>query len=105
MNSSELLDEADGILLTFGLDKEHGSLLGQYQKFVHDSYWEQRKAFYMIGTKRDLLNPSSEYAKYPERMTSYFTLCTSVACTFVSALSGSGIEELCCSIGALHTCP
>ncbi|PPQ83681.1 hypothetical protein CVT25_006149 [Psilocybe cyanescens] len=77
MNSLGLLNESDSILLTFGLDKDCGDLVVQYQKLVHDSYWERRKVFHMVGTKHDTLDPELE---------------------FVSTLSGSGIEELCGSI-------
>lgn len=105
INGSELLDEADAILLTFGLDKDFGDPVVQYQNLVHDSYWDQRKAFHIVGTKQDALDPNLDSVKYSRSMETLFTLYTSVTFKLVGTRSGSGIEELCSSIGVLHTCP
>ncbi|PPQ89944.1 hypothetical protein CVT25_009999 [Psilocybe cyanescens] len=99
INGSELLDEADAILLTFGLDKDFGDPVVQYQNLVHDSYWDQRKAFHIVGTKQDALDPNLDSVKYSRSMETLFTLYTSVTFKLVGTRSGSGIEELCSSIG------
>ncbi|KAH9487213.1 hypothetical protein JR316_0001282 [Psilocybe cubensis] len=95
---STLLDGSDAVLITFALDTDFKQTVLHYAKFIYDNYWEQRKAFYFIGTKLDALDAGLDIVQYPERETTKITMYTYLSTFFIDNRSKSDLGRLCSSL-------